>query len=299
MIDDKTLQVEISSSEMKKKIKKDKINGTVITVIIIILLSIIALAQVFPFYLQLVTSLQPVENFYPEYGKIYFIPVEFCFVNYGQAFIEGELLEGIKNTLIVAFGFIFLSSIIILLMGYVLAKKKFKGRNIVVWALLITMMVPGEILMVTNYQLVSSLGWTSTYAGLILPGIVNVTGIFLVKAFMDSIPDACLESAKLDGANELKILISIVLPLCFPVISTYIVLNFVAQWNDYLWPMLITGDSAMFTIQLKLYNFAGSTDWGETVYKAASLIISLIPVLIVYFCCQKKFIGGLNFSGIK
>lgn len=161
------------------------------------------------------------------------------------------------------------------------------------------MMVPGEILMVTNYQLVSSLGWTSTYAGLILPGIVNVTGIFLVKAFMDSIPDACLESAKLDGASELKILFSIVLPLCFPVISTYIVLNFVAQWNDYLWPMLITGDSVMFTVQLKLYNFAGSSDWGETVYKAASLIISLIPVLIVYFCCQKKFIGGLNFSGIK
>ena len=299
MIDDKTLQVEIASSEAKKKIKKDKINGRIITIIIIIVLSIIALAQVFPFYLQLVTSLQPVEGFYPEYGKIYFFPVEFCFANYGQAFIEGELLEGIKNTLIVAFGFIFLSSIIILLMGYVLAKKKFKGRNIVVWALLITMMVPGEILMVTNYQLVSSLGWTSSYAGLILPGIVNVTGIFLVKAFMDSIPDACLESAKLDGASELKILFTIVLPLCFPVISTYIVLNFVAQWNDYLWPMLITGDSAMFTIQLKLYNFAGSSDWGETVYKAASLIISLIPVLIVYFCCQKKFIGGLNFSGIK
>ncbi len=299
MIDDKTLQVEIASSEAKKKIKKDKVSGRVVTVIIIIILSILALAQVFPFYLQLVTSLQPVEDFYPEYGKIYFFPVEFCFANYGQAFIEGELLEGIKNTLIVAFGFIFLSSIIILLMGYVLAKKKFKGRNIVIWALLITMMVPGEILMVTNYQLVSSLGWTSTYAGLILPGIVNVTGIFLVKAFMDSIPDACLESAKLDGASELKILFSIVLPLCFPVISTYIVLNFVAQWNDYLWPMLITGDSSMFTIQLKLYNFAGSTDWGETVYKAASLIISLIPVLVVYFCCQKKFIGGLNFSGIK
>lgn len=299
MIDDKSLQIEIAAHDAKKKIKKDKITSITITVVIIIILSILAFAQIFPFYLQLVTSLQPVEGFYPEYGKIYFFPVELCFSNYIQAFIEGELLEGIKNTLIVAFGFIFLSAIIILLMGYVLAKKKFKGRNIVIWCLLITMMVPGEILMGTNYQLVSSLGWTSTFAGLILPGIVNVTGIFLVKAFMDSIPDACLESAKLDGANEFKILLKIVLPLCFPVISTYVVLNFVAQWNDYLWPMLITGDSAMFTIQLKLYNFAGSSDWGETVYKSAALIISLIPVLIVYFCCQKKFIGGLNFSGIK
>ncbi len=278
--------------------KTNKTWNMVANVLIITLLLVLALAQIFPFYLQIVTSLQPTEGFTPIDGKIYLWPVKACFENYFQAIEEGELLEGLKNTLIVSCSFVILSVIVIILVGYVTSKKKFRGRKLVTFMLLLTMMVPGELLMVTNYQLVSSLGWTSTFRGLILPGIVNVSGIFLVRAFMNSVPDACIESAKIDGANEIKILALIVFPMCLPVVATYSVLTFVAQWNEYLWPMLITGDPELYTIQLKLYNFP---DYGfeGTVLRSASLILTLLPVVIMYCFCQKQFVSGLNFSGVK
>lgn len=279
--------------------KKKDLYSSIISALIIVLLTVLAIVQIFPFYLQIVTSLQPTEGFTPIDGKIYLWPVEVCFENYVYAFKEGDLLRGIFNTLIVAVSFILLSSVIILIVGYVTTKKKFRGKKIITFVLLLTMMVPGEMLMVTNYQLISSLGWTSTYQGLILPGIVNVSGIFLVRAFMNNVPDACLEAAEIDGANEIQTIFRIVLPMCLPVIASYCVLTFVAQWNDYLWPMLITGNDKLFTIQLKLLNFVSNGGYEETVLRAAALIITLIPVVIVYCCCQKQFVSGLNFSGIK
>lgn len=283
---------------LRDPLKRAKFWKGFVNVLIIILLSILALAQVFPFYLQIVTSLQPTEGFTPIDGKIYLWPEKFCFENYIDAIVEGELLEGLKNTLIVSTSFVILSVIVIVLVGYVISKKKFFGRKLISFLLLLTMMVPGELLMVTNYQLVSTLGWTSTFQGLILPGIVNVSGIFLIRAFMNSIPDACIESAKIDGANEIQILSLVVFPMCLPVVATYSVLTFVAQWNEYLWPMLITGDPSLYTIQLKLYNFP---DYGfeGTVLRSASLILTLLPVVIMYCFCQKQFVSGLNFSGVK
>ena len=282
----------------EKELKREKRTGIIVTTIIIIFLSILSLAQIFPFYLQIVTSLQPTD-FTPIDGKIYLWPVKICFENYKTAFIEGDLLVGLKNTLIVALGFIFLSGLIILIVGYVLAKKEFRGKKIISFILVLTMMVPGEMLMVTNFQLVSKLNWTSSYASLILPGIVNVTGIFLVKSFMDNVPNSVLEAAKLDGANELTIILKFVLPMVLPVMATYFILTFVAQWNDYLWPMLVTGDDALFTIQLKLMYFQSNGGFEETVLRSAALITTLVPVVIVYCCCQKQFVGGLNFSGVK
>lgn len=273
----------------------------VFKVFIILFLLVLIFCQVFPFYLEFVNSLQPIEGFTPDDSKIYLWPVSINFSNYWVAIQEGDLLTGVKNTLIVAFGFTILSSIIILLVGYVISKKNFFGKKAVTIALLVTMMVPGEMLMITNYQLVSMMNWTSTYAGLILPGIVNITGIFLVKAFMDSVPNEVLEAAKIDGAGEIRTLFRIVLPMCLPVMATYFIMTFIAQWNDYLWPMLITGDEALYTIQLKLVFFGegGAGGWRETFLKAAALILTVIPVLIVYLVCQKKLMGGMNISGIK
>lgn len=279
--------------------KDNKTINKILRIVIVIVLSIIAILQLFPFYLQLVTSLQPTEGFTPIDGHIYLWPKEISIKNYFSAITEGDLIVGLINTLIVSVSFIVLSVIVILLVGYVTTKKKFRGKKLIVFILLLTMMVPGEMLMVTNYQLVSALGWTSTYRGLILPGIVNVTGIFLVRSFMNNVPDACIESAKLDGANEIQIISRIVFPMCLPVIATYCILTFVAQWNDYLWPMLITGDDRLFTIQLKLLNFASNGGFEETVLKSAALIITLFPVVLIYCLCQKQFVSGLNFSGVK
>lgn len=266
---------------------------------VILLLSIIAILQIFPFYLQIVTSLQ-LKSFIPDPGKIYLIPSSFAIGNYIEAINRVELLQGVMNSIIVAVGFTLISGLIILDVGYVLGKKKFKGRKVIMFALLVTMVVPGEMLMVTNYKLISEIGWINTYAGLILPGIVNITGIFLVMSFMNTIPNAVLESADIDGETEIGKLFRIVLPMTMPVMSTYAVLTFVAQWNDYLWPMVITSSRSLFTIQLKLKEFNPFyTGYADEILKSAALIFTIIPVVMVYVICQGKFVSGISISGMK
>ncbi len=284
---------------MNKKQAKQKRVAVAVTVAVIVLLSAVAFLQIFPFWLQFATSLQPLD-FVPQDGKIYWAPVSFNFGNYLEAIEHVDLLRGALNSLIVSVGYTLLSSLVILVVGYVLGKKTFSGKKIVKLCLLITMMAPGELMMVTNYKLVSELGLTNTYAGLILPGIVNVTGIFLVMSFMNGIPDAMLESAEIDGAGEIRKLFKIVLPMCLPVLATYFILTFVAQWNDYLWPMVITSDPDLFTIQLKLTEFSEYYGgFADTVLRAAALIITLVPIIIVYLCCQKQFVEGLSVTGMK
>lgn len=266
--------------------------------VIIFMLALMAFLQLFPFYLQLVNALQPLD-LVPVYGKIYLIPDQFTW-NFTEAIVRLELLQGMGNSLIVALGFTFLSSLVILLMGYVLGKKRFHGKKIIKFCMLVTMVVPGEILLVSNYLLVSQFNWINNYAGLILPGIVNVMGIFLVMSFMNTIPDSLLESADLDGANELIKIFCIVLPLCLPVLATYWILTVVSQWNDYLWPMIVVNDRDLFTVQLKLKEVNPYyTGFADEVLKSAAHIISIVPIFVIYILCQKQFIGGISVTGLK
>jgi len=284
---------------MSKLSSKKRQKSTVFDVIVIIILSIIALMQIFPFYLQIVTSLQPLD-FLPDPGHIYITPVSISIGNYLESIRRVGLMQGLFNSIIVAGGYTLLSAVVILIVGYVLEKKQFRGKKAIKFMLLLTMVVPGEMLMVSNYNLVSELGWTNTFAGLILPGIVNITGIFLVSAFMNTIPNAVLESADIDGANEITKLFKIVLPLTLPVIATYCILTFVAQWNDYLWPMIITNDSNLFTLQLKLKEFNPYYEgYADEILKSAAFTMTIVPVVIVYLINQKRFVSGLSITGMK
>lgn len=280
-------------------LKKKNPSGRTFRILSGVVLSLLALLQMFPFWIQIVSSLQPLD-FLPESGKIYLWPTAFSISNYKEAIVRADLFRGVFNSLVSASGYTLLSGAMILIVGYVVGKKRFKGRTAVKFMLLLTMTVPGEMLMVTNYLLVSDLGWTNSFAGLILPGIVNVTGIFLVMSFMNTIPDAVLEAAFIDGAGELVKIFRIVLPLSLPVLSTYAILTFVAQWNEYLWPMIVTGDSRMFTVQLKLKEFNPYYGgFADEYLKSAAYTLTILPVLIVYAFCQKQLIGGMSISGLK
>lgn len=281
----------------KNKIWYKKVNYAGIFVIII--LSIFAFVQIIPFYLQLVSSLQPL-TFRPEYGKLYFWPQSFNLSNYLMAFRLAELGVGLVNTLIAASLYTFLSLCVVLIVGYVLGKKRFKGKKLITIMLLGTMMVPGEILMVPNYFLMVKLGWLNELKALFLPGIINIFGIFLVKQYMNTIPNALLESAELDGANELQKIFKIVLPLSMPVIGTYSILTFTALWNDYLWPNIVLRTTDKFTIQLKLMQFAPQfADSKDQILMAAGLILVLFPVITVYVFFQRYFIQSVSMTGIK
>ncbi|MGN1078360.1 MAG: carbohydrate ABC transporter permease, partial [Candidatus Gallimonas sp.] len=267
---------------MNKRIEKKRIverTSFAFQIGIFVVLSLVALCQIFPFWLQIVSALQPLDHV-PEDGKIYLLPVSWNFQNFYEALVRVELLQGIQNSLFVAIGYLLLSTVFILLMGYTLGKKQFRGKTVVKIGMLMTMAIPGELLMVSNYLLVSQLGWLNRYSGLILPGLVNVTGIFLLMSFMNTIPEAMLESAELDGAGELRKIVQIIVPLCLPVLATYWILTFVSQWNDYLWPMIVTNRRDMFTIQLKLKEFNPYYfGFADETLKSAAHILTLVPVI--------------------
>lgn len=270
-----------------------------VTIIIVVILSMVALMQTFPFYLKLVDSLHNID-FIPEYNVLYLFPQGFHPYNYVLAFIRGDLFRGLINSLIHTVAFTSISLAIALITGYVLGKMNFKGKKFVTILLLSTMMIPGEIMMIPNFLLVQQLGWTNRLIGIILPGIVNVFGIFLIKQYMNNIPNAVLESADMDGASEFTKIFRIVLPMSKPVVITYIILTFTATWNDYLWPLIVIKDPRFFTLQLKMYQFypqfGGAADG---FVRSAGMIMITIPIIVMYLLFQKYFLSSSNVSGIK
>lgn len=262
-------------------------------------LSILAFAQVFPFYLKLVDSLHGT-YFIPEYDKLYLLPRYITLKNYWYAIQKGGLLKGLLNSLIHTISFTFISLVIALVVGYVLGKMKFRGKKIVIILLLSTMMIPGEILMIPNYLLVLKLGWNLNLLGVILPGIVNVFGIFLINQYMSTIPDAILESAEIDGCNEIQKIFKIVLPMSRPIIITYIILTFTATWNEYLWPMIILKDPSLFTLQLTMYQFYPKFGgYADGFIRSAGMLLITIPIIVMYILFQKYFLEQANISGMK
>lgn len=283
----------------KKLFTPRKIKENLKQVLLWLILGAFAFLQTFPFFLKIVDSFHSVD-FIPEFNTLYLWPEMFSAANYGLAVERGDLITGFVNSLIHTVGFTTLSLVFALIVGYVLAKKKFRGKKIITILLLSTMMVPGEINMIPNYLLVQKLGWTDTLLAIILPGIINIFGIFLIRQYMNTIPDSLLESAEMDGANELQKIFKIVLPMSKPIIVTYIILTFTATWNEYLWPLITIKNPAFFTLQLKLYQFyprfGGAADG---FIRSAGMILITIPIVIVYTIFQKHFIENSNIAGIK
>ena len=167
------------------------------------------------------------------------------------------------------------------------------------------LMVPGEILMITNYLLITEMSLLKTPFAVVMPGLVSVFGIFLMKQFMHSVPDSVVESSKLDGANEITIIFRIVFPLAMPAVATYCIMTFTAQWNEYLWPQLVLADNEIFyNVQLRLLLYRPIIDGNIShpyayALRMAATMLTLIPVLIVYFVFQKQFTEGISISGLK
>lgn len=271
----------------------------------ILFLSVLSLIQLFPFYLKLVDSFQSIDLI-PEYGRLYLWPVNadgqlsFDFRNYLLAIEKGGLMKAFFNSVIHTFAFTFLSLIVAIVLGYVLGKMEFKGKRLVTALLLSTYIVPGQILMVPNYLLILKLSWNLSLLGIILPGIVNVFGVFLIKQYMSNIPDEVLESAEIDGCGELKKIFKIVIPMSRPIIITYIILTFVGAWNEYLWPLILYQNPDLFTLQLTMYQFYPQFGgYADGFVRSAGMILITIPIIIMYIFAQKYFLEQANISGIK
>ena len=185
------------------------------------------------------------------------------------------------------------------LLGYALAKLDFPGRKALFLVVLGMLMVPGMVLFVPQFVLVSNLGLANSYAGLVLPFLAGPFGVFLMRQFLTSIPDDLIEAARVDGAGEWRIFWRIVLPLCRPALATLGILTFLSSWNSFLWPLVVatTEDKYTLPVALALYSVGQNrTDFGLLL---AGAVVVVLPVLIVFLILQRHFLRGIATTGLK
>lgn len=185
-----------------------------------------------------------------------------------------------------------------MLAGYVFSKLKFKGREGIFLAILATMMVPFPVTMLTLYQQMYWFKWIDSYHALIWTAAFSAFGIFVMRQFMDGIPNELIEAARIDGAGEFKILHGIVTPLVKPALSALAIFTILAVWNDFLWPFLVLNSDSNYTVPVGLALFRGRyyTEYG---IQLAGAVITVIPVIVAFLFLQKQFVKGVVFSGLK
>jgi multiple sugar transport system permease protein len=210
----------------------------------------------------------------------------------------GSFVDFYRNSLLVAGSVTILVLITSALVGYVLAKYEFRGREVVFFGVLSMMMIPFNISIIPLYALIVDLNWSNTFWALIIPSIYSPFGIFLMRQFMHSIPNELIDAARIDGASDYGIFARIILPLSTAPLAALGIFTFIGQWDDFVWPLVVINDPARYTIPLGLSQFRGrvGTDVGGL---AAAAMIAVIPVLIVYFAAQRRFIEGIALTGMK
>ena len=230
-----------------------------------------------------------------------FWPKQIMWSNYAEAFTAANLGVLFKNTVIVGVVSTLLSLVITVLTAFVFARLEFKGKNALFAALLGTMMIPGELFTITNYETVFRLGWLNTYTVLIVPFLVSVFYVYLLRQSFMQIPDSLYLAAKVDGTSDLKYLWKVMIPLAMPTIISITILKMMGAWNSYMWPNLVARKQEMQLITNGLRNAFTEATSGDTnfpVQMAAVALVS-IPLFIVFIFFRKYIMKGVSRSGTK
>lgn len=257
-----------------------------------------ALVTLFPILYMILSSFGPATDSASASRSL--LPKSWTFASYKAFFHFSQYsLRWIWNSMVVAV-FIVLGNIIFASMaGYAFSKIPFKGRAFLFYMILIAMMIPYQVTQVPLYILiVNKFHMSNSYAALILPGITTSYNIFLSKQFFGSLPTSLIESAKIEGCNQLNIFARIIVPLSKTVLSVMAINTFMSTWNTFFWPFLVTSKESMYTIQvgLKSFKFANSTLFGPMM---AGATISALPMFILFFSLQKYFLEGVTIGAVK
>jgi multiple sugar transport system permease protein len=265
-------------------------------VLLAVFLLLGALAVLFPFVWMVLTSFKP-ENEVITYPP-HLLPRHPSLQAYKDVWTQISFARLFANSVIFA-GAVTLASLTFdSLTAYALARLRFPGREIVFWLILATLMVPFQVLLVPVFLQVYHFGWLNTYQGLIIPRATNGFGIFMLRQFFMSIPPSLDEAARIDGAGEFYIFRRITLPLSLPALATLGIFHFTFNWNDFLWPLVITSSDNMRTLPAGLAVFSGQH---ETQYNLmmAGAVLTLLPLLVAFIFLQRYFVRGIALSGIK
>jgi len=250
-----------------------------------------------PFAWALSASFKPLSEIVS--GGVNFIPQKFTVENYRQIFIQEPLFgRWLLNSVVVASSVTILNILFNSMAGYALARIKFPGNQVLFFLILAVLMVPAQITLIPSFLILKSLGWLNSYQGLIIPNAVNATFIFMMRQFFINFPKELEEAAALDGLSYIETFFEIVLPLAKPALAAQAIFVFMGAWNNFLTPLIILSDSAMFTLPLGLNTFKGEYISYWNYIMAASMIFTL-PALAIYAFFNRYFIQGVTFTGSK
>jgi multiple sugar transport system permease protein len=226
------------------------------------------------------------------------LPAHPSLVNYRELFAQAGIGRYFANSVVLALAATALSLLFNVGAGYAFAKLRFRGRERIFKLLLGALVIPGQVAMLPLFLLLKQMGLVNSYIGVLLPAAASIFGIFLVRQYALTIPDALLEAARLDGASELRIFRSIVLPLLAPILVTLAIFSFLASWNDFMWPLIILNDNRLYTLPVALASLSREHVQDSEMMMAGA-VLTIFPVLLLFLAMQRYYIRGLLMGSVK
>lgn len=266
-----------------------------VTALIYLGLLLVGILMVYPFLWMFATSFKHPSEIY----TLSIVPPNPTFENYRVALTGFPFARWFANSLVVAtlttVSVAFFDSIA----GYTLAKLSFPFKNLIFLTILSTLMVPTEMLVIPWFMLSVNLGWADTYWGIMFPGVISAFGVFLMRQFMEGVPDELLDAGRIDGLSEFGLFWRVALPLVRPALAALCIFTFLGNWNAFLWPLIVTQDRLMRTLPvgLALFSYGEAGARWELIMAGAS--IATIPVLLLFAVFQRQIIRGIALTGLK
>jgi len=226
------------------------------------------------------------------------VPAEPTLVHYRELFLNAGMLRWLANSLLLALAITAVSLAFNTLAGYAFAKLKFRGRERLFNVLIGALIIPGQVAMMPLFLLLREMGLVNSYGGVVVPAMASVFGIFLVRQYARTLPDELLEAARVDGASEWRIFVSVVVPLLKPVLASLAVFTFLAAWNDFMWPLIVLTDHELQTLPVALATLSREHVQDNELMMAGS-VITVVPVLVLFLALQKYYIEGLLLGSVK
>jgi multiple sugar transport system permease protein len=284
-----------AAGPVQQRLQRRAARGRTGTVVIGILLAAGALITAFPFLWMIFASVKPrgesvayPPSLLPQQPTLDFYIELFVKLDFGRYLVNTMLIVVICMT-----GLLLMAAA-----GYGFAKFNFPGRDVLFFLVLVTMMIPGQVTMIPSYLILNGMHLTNTIVGIALPMLVSGFSVFLFRQFMLTIPDEVLEAARIDGASEWRIFLSIVLPMSRPILAVQVVLTFIAGWNAFLWPLIIANDQSLYTLSVGLSLFNQQIATNPSLQMAASTLM-IVPVMVVFVIFQRHVVQGFSLSGLK
>lgn len=255
-----------------------------------------AALSLFPLAWMVSASLMPAgeANTYPPR----LLPSAPTLEHYRTMFVRLDLARYFLNSALLAISVTLTALFINSMAGYAFAKFHFRGRDKVFQTLITGLVIPAQVAMLPLFLLMKELGLINTYWGVIIPTLASIFGIFLVRQYALAIPDDLLDAARIDGASELRIYRSIVLPVIAPILATLAIWTFLTTWNDFMWPLIVLSDESRYTLPVALASLVGEHAQDTELMMAGS-VLTVLPVLVVFVVLQRYYIAGIMLGGVK